>query len=245
MPSSSSDRSPSDRGNPQIVAWLRDQTKRDASVYLTAAGFMAVVALFATVAMLIFITLMLLALTGGGLGYYAVIPAALILVGLWYVHKTFDRPVVRRLEIHTKSRGPVELNISPLTGTSWLMFLDRSSESENPVVRFVLNILLLVPRLWTLTLRMYEQSRSCEHRDFVMISEGLDRLMQGGRDPVEDLIDAFPDRDPQKLVGELTNIEGVVVLPGTDPSLTLTPSFMDEFEQWQRDRARKKRSAGY
>lgn len=228
-----------------IVAWLRDQTKRDASVYLTAAGFMGVAALFVTLAMFAFICLILLALSGGGLGYYVMIPAALILVGLWYCHKMFDRPVVRRLEIQTKSRGPVTLKISPLTGTSWLMFLDRPAESENPVVRMVLNVLLLVPRLWTLTLRMYEQSQSCGHRDFVMISEGLDRLMQGGRDPVVDLIDAFPDRDPQKLVGELTNIEGVVVLPGMDPSLTLTPSFMDEFDQWQRDRARNKRSAGY
>ena len=230
-----------------VAAWLREQTRRDAAIYMTAAIFMAICGLFATILTYLFVCLVLFGILCGinDSGWVPLLLALPVMAGLWFWHLGFDRPIEQVVRVDAGTRGTVVLRLTHLTGTSWLMFLDRPAEHMPALVRLVVNMLLLAPRLVSLAWRMANLSRTSQSRDFTNSAPGIARLMQGGRFPIGDLLQEFPEAEPQHFIGEITSIEGVVFLSGDDPSLTLAPSFHEEFEQWQREHRRSKRSADY
>lgn len=236
--------------NRAVENWLREQTRRDAVIYLTVAGLMGLCGFFASIATWIFTSLVCLGFSCASLPWsLAMLLGLVVMGGLWFWHLRFDQPIERKIRIEGGPHGKKTLKITPLTGSSWLMFLDRPAEQMMPITRLVVNLLLLSPRLCTLSWRMGNLSKSCRERDFSTIAAALARLMEGGRVSIGELLDEFPEADPQRLVSELTGIEGVVLLGGNDPGeqtgLTLTSGFSDEFEQWQREHQRRKRAADY
>jgi hypothetical protein len=70
-------------------------------------------------------------------------------------------------------------------------------------------------------------------------------MQSGNRVAIGDLIQEFPDRDPQRLIAELTSLDGVILLSSEPPGLTLAPSIAEDYEAWKKEARRKRRGSGY
>ena len=53
----------------------------------------------------------------------------------------------------------------------------------------------------------------------------------------------FSHHDPQRLVENMTTVDGVILLASDPPGLTLSPAFVEDFDAWKAEVRRKRRSA--
>jgi hypothetical protein len=75
------------------------------------------------------------------------------------------------------------------------------------------------------------------------VAAALDTLMQaGGRISIGDLVQDYPHHDPQRLIENLTTVDGVILLASEPPGLTLSPAFAEDFNAWKAEIRRKRRS---
>jgi len=226
-----------------VADWLAVRMRHDAAICAGAA----VLLIGGGVAVTLMTFLFFWGVFGCGLGRWIGLALALgIVVGMFFLQKRVDGDPAEPIEVDAGPRGRVTLRLSRLTGNSWLMYLDKPAGDPNPVVRFATNFALLGPRLFAVGRRMWERSRQMKSLDLRAVANGLDSLMQSGnRVAIGDLIQEFSAADPQRFIGDLTTIDGVVLLTSEPPSLTLTPSVAEDYEAWKRELRKKKRPAGY
>ena len=228
-----------------VADWLAGQSRRDAAIYAGAAVLLLFCSAMAAVATYIFAFLVIWTLTYAvcGLGRsWSYLPALAAVIGLFFLQRRFDGDDAELVTVDAGSRGTVKLCLSRLTGSSWLMFLDRPSVDLNPVARLGLNLAFLVPRLFRVSWRMWGLSRQMNSMNVPAVSAALDTLMQaGGRIGIGDLLQEFPNQDPQSLIADLTSVDGVILLASDPPGLTLSPSFSEDFDAWKRSVRQKRR----
>lgn len=226
-----------------VADWLRVRFRRDAAVCAGAAALLTACGAAATLGLFLF----LWGTFSCGLGWQlALIPTIGITAGLFLLQRRYDSEPAELFEIDAGTRGRVKLRLSRLTGNSWLLFLDRPVGESNAFMRFCANVGLLAPRLFAVGRRMWKRSRRLKALDVPSVAAGLDGLMQSGRRvSIGEFVQDFPDKDPQRLIEDLTSLDGVVLLASDPPGLTLAPSLVEEFEDWKREARRKRRSPGY
>jgi hypothetical protein len=227
-----------------VADWIAERTRREASVYTGSAVVLLVCAVLAVLATYGFAFAVLVALNAMTCGVWRSIVALLafaLVAGLFALQRRVDGDDLEPVKVDAGSRGTITLRLSRLTGSSWLMFLDHPSADYNPVVRVALNLMLLAPRLASLSGRMWSLSQRMKSIDAAAVGAGLDTLIQsGGRINIGDLLQDLPNADPQRFITDMTMIDGVVLLTSEPPGLTLVPSLAEEFEAWKKA-ARKKR----
>ncbi|MBA3312977.1 MAG: hypothetical protein M3552_14700 [Planctomycetota bacterium] len=227
-----------------IADWLAGRTRRDAVIYAGATALLTFCGVFALAATYIFFFLVMWGLLCG------VIPRSLLhlpviggIVGLFVLQRRFDGDDVEPVKVDAGPRGDVTLRLSRLTGSSWLMYLDKPAGDLNPVIRFVTNALFLAPRLFRVSWRMWSMVRRMRTMDTSSVAAALDALMQaGGRIAIGDLIQDFPNHDPQRLIESMTAVDGVILLASDPPGLTLSPAFVEDFDAWKAEIRRKRRA---
>lgn len=226
-----------------IADWLAVRMRRDALIYAGATLLLACCGVFALFATYIFTFLVLMGLLCGVPRSLLNMPALAIVIGLFWVQRRVDGDDREQFEIDAGSRGELTLTLSRLTGSSWLMYLDKPAGDLNPVIRFVTNVLLLAPRLFRVSWRMWGMNRRMRTMDVSAVSAALDTLLQaGGRTRIGDLVQEFPQQDPQRLIENLTAIDGVILLASDPPGLTLSPAFVEEYDAWKAAIRRKRRA---
>ena len=228
------------------AAWIAERSRRDAQVcagfaiVLVPCGVAATIGLFAVA----FGVLEGLNLATFGVSKWLIALLALgVTFGLVRYGLASARDGRRAIAVVAPNRGPIELRLSRLTGSTWMTLFENSADT-NPIVRVALNVALLAPRLFLMSRRMWRVSRRLRTLDADVIGRAADLLMSAGRAiRIADLLEEFPETDPQSLIDDLTSLDGVVVLKTADaPALTVTPSFVEEYEAW-RKRSRKRPAA--
>lgn len=228
-----------------IADWLAARSRYDRWIYRGASILLLVAGVLSLGATYIFVFLVMTGIFFGVGGSWLHLPTLAIVVGLFFLQRKFDGDDVEPVVVDAGPRGYLTLRLSRLTGSSWLMFLDKPSSDLNPVIRLATNLVLLAPRLLRLSGRMWTLSQRIKRMDVAAVGLGLDALMQsGGRIAIGDLVQDFPNQNPQRFVSDLTTVDGVILLASDPPGLTLSPSFTEDFESWKRDR-RKRRTNGY
>lgn len=229
------------RAGRSTADWLAERNARESLVY---AGFAAVTAACAAAATLVTwlaaFGFLYLWIGYGGLGtFLAAVFAAAAVAGLFLLNRKLTPDLADRLTVDT-ARGPVRLRVARLTGASWMQLFEFDAD-QHPAVRVVLNLLLLAPRLVLLTRLTWGLSGRLKRVDLAATGRAVDLLMAAdGRVPLPELIDEFPLADPQRLIDDLTGVDGVVFLIRDTPGLTATPSLIEDYEEW-RKQARKRR----
>lgn len=226
-----------------VTDWLAEQLRRDAQVCQIAA-----VAAFACGGAVTFAVFgFLWGVFSCGLGMWIALAIAVaVIAGLFLAERKLDGEETEPIEVDAGTRGRIRLRLSRLTGNSWLMYLDRMGGDMNAVARVVTNITLLGPRLITLGRLLWRRSKRLKAFDVRTTAAGLDSLMQsGGRVPIGDLLQEFPQVDPQRFVSELTTLDGVILLSSEPPALTLAPSLTEEYEAWKREIRKRRKSSPY
>jgi hypothetical protein len=229
-----------------VADWLAFQLRHDGTIYAGAAALAMFGALVAGLVSLGFVWFVLWVGPFWVGGWIALLLALVAVTGLFLLQRRYDGDHTEPVKVDAGTRGRITLRLSRLTGNSWLMFLDRPSGDLHPAVRFVLNLFLLAPRLFALGRQMWRRSQRVKTLDLEGVAAALDALMQAGnRVAIGDLIQEFPDRDPQRLLGDLTSLDGVILLSSEPPGLTLAPSVAEDYEAWKKETRKKRRAAGY
>ncbi len=228
-----------------IADWLAARARHDAIIYAGATGLLAMCGVFALAATYIFTYLVLWGLLCGVLPRSLLHLLALgIVASLFPLQRRFDGDDVEPVKIDAGVRGELTLRLSRLTGSSWLMYLDKPGGELNPLVRIVTNLLFLAPRLFRVSWRMWHLTRRLRSMDVATVAAALDTLMQaGGRIAIGDLVQDFPHHDPQRLIANMTTVDGVILLASDPPGLTLSPAFVEDFDAWKAEVRRKRRAA--
>lgn len=228
-----------------VADWLALRVRRDATVYAGAAALLMLCGVFALFATYIFAFLVMMGLNLATCGVSRALlhlPTIAAVAVLFLLQRKVDGDDAEPIVVDAGARGTVQLRLSRLTGNSWLMYLDNPSGELDPVSRFATNVVLIAPRLLRLGMRMWQLSRQMKAMDVASVAGGLDALMQsGGRIAIGDLLQEYPSHDPQRLIGDLTTVDGVILLASEPPGLTLTPSVAEEFEAWKREARRKRK----
>ncbi len=228
-----------------VTDWLADRTRRDATIYAGGAAILmlgAVLATFGTYGIASAVLLGLNAMTCGVWRSLVLVLAIGVVAGLYVLQRKVDGDDREPVRVDAGSRGKVTLKLSRLSGSSWMLYLDNPSVDFHPIARIGLNLLLLAPRLASLSMRMWQLSRRMQAMDLAAVGAGLDVLMQTGRAvAIGDLIQEFPNADPQSLVGDLLINDGIILLTGDPPSLTVTPAIDEEYQAWKKEVRRKRR----
>lgn len=233
-----------------VADWLAARMRHDAAICAGAAVVLLLCGVAATVGTFGFtwgvLLLLNLAICGFVPKSVAALIALAIVAGLFLLQRWYDGDHTEPVTVDAGARGTVTLRLSRLTGNSWLMFLDRPGGDLNPFVRFVTTLMLLAPRLFAVGRRMWDRSRRMKRLDVHAVAAGLDALMQSGkRVDIGELVQDFPNNDPQRFIGDLTAIDGVVLLASDPPGLTLAPSVAEDFEAWKSEIRKKRRTAKY
>jgi hypothetical protein len=228
-----------------IADWLAARSRRDAIIYAGATGLLGVCGVFSLAATYIFTYLVLWGLLCGAIPRSLLHLLALGLVAsLFPLQRRFDGDDVEPVKVDAGARGELTLRLSRLTGSSWLMYLDKPGGDLNPLVRVVTNLLFLAPRLFRVSWRMWKLTGRLRSMDTATVAAALDTLMQaGGRIAIGDLVQDFSHHDPQRLVENMTTVDGVILLASDPPGLTLSPAFVEDFDAWKAEVRRKRRSA--
>lgn len=229
-----------------IATWVAVRSRHDVRIYRGASAILLVAGIFALGATYIFVFLVMMGMfCGVGRGVWLHLPTLAIVAGLFVLQRRLDGDDAEPIVVDAGPRGFLTLHLSRLTGSSWLMYLDKPALELNPVVRLATNLVLLAPRLFRLSWRMWKLSQRITTMDASAVGAGLDALLQsGGRIAIGELLQEFPNQDPQRFVGDLTTIDGVILLVSDPPGLTLSPAFAEDFEAWKRER-RKRRAPKY
>ncbi|MGC1272659.1 MAG: hypothetical protein WBC44_03055 [Planctomycetaceae bacterium] len=229
-----------------VADWLADRTRRDATIYAGSAAvlmFCAMLATFGTFGVTAGVLLALNAMTCGVWRSLVLLLACGVVAGLFQLQRKVDGDDLEPVQVNAGPRGIVTLQLSRLTGNSWLMFLDNPSVEFNPIARIGLTVMLLAPRLASLSVRMWRLSRRMQTMDVAAVGAGLDAMMQSGRGiSIGELLQEFPNVEPQRFIGDLTIVDGVILLSSDPPSLTVTPSVHEEFDEWKKEVRRKRRA---
>lgn len=231
-----------------IADWLAARARRDAIIYAGATGLLAVCGVFAIAATYIFTYLVV---RGLSFATCDVIPRSLlhlfalgIVASLFPLQRRFDGDDVEAVKVDAGTRGELTLRLSRLTGSSWLMYLDKPGGDLNPLIRIVTNLMFLAPRLFRVSWRMWKLTGQLRSMDVATVAAALDTLMQaGGRIAIGDVVQGFPHHDPQRLIENLTTVDGVILLASDPPGLTLSPAFVEDFDAWKAEIRRKRRAA--
>lgn len=227
-----------------VTDWLAERTRRDATIYAGSAAVLMLCAVFAVFGTYGFTAGVLLALNAMTCGVWRSLILLLscgVVAGLFLLQRKVDGEDQEPVQVNAGSRGIVTLQLSRLTGNSWLMYLDNPSVDFNPVARIGLTVMLLAPRLARLSVRMWQLSRRMQTMDLAAVGAGLDAMMQSGRGvSIGELLQDFPNAEPQRFIGDLTIVDGVILLSSDPPSLTVTPSVHEEFDTWKKEVRRKR-----
>jgi hypothetical protein len=228
-----------------IADWLATRSRRDAIIYAGATGLLALCGVFALAATYIFTYLVLWGLVCGFVPRVLLHPLSLaVVVSLFFLQRRFDGSDFEPVHVDAGTRGELTLRLSRLTGSSWLMYLDKPGGDLNPLLRMVTNLLFLGPRLFRVSWRMWTVTRRLRAMDTSTIAAALDALMQaGGRIAIGEVVQDFPHHDPQQLIENLTTVDGVILLASDPPGLTLSPAFVEDFDAWKAEVRRKRRAA--
>lgn len=231
-----------------IADWLATRARRDAIIYAGATGLLAVCGVFALAATYLFAYLVLRGLafaTCDVIPRFLLYLAALaVLVSLFVLQRRFDGDDVEPVNVDAGTRGELTLRLSRLTGSSWLMYLDKPGGELNPVIRMVTNLLFLAPRLFRVSWRMWTVTQRLRSMDVATVAAALDTLMQaGGRIAIGEVVQDFPHHDPQRLIENMTTVDGVILLASDPPGLTLSPAFVEDFDAWKAEVRRKRRAS--
>ena len=228
-----------------IADWLATRTRRDAIIYAGATGLLAVCGVFALAATYIFTYLVIWGLACGFVPRALLHPLALVIViSLFFLQRRVDGDDVEPVKVDAGTRGELTLRLSRLTGSSWLMYLDKPGGDLNPLIRVVTNLLFLAPRLFRVSWRMWKLTQRLRSMDTSTVAAALDTLMQaGGRIAIGEVVQDFPHHDPQQLIENMTTVDGVILLVSDPPGLTLSPAFVEDFDAWKAEVRRKRRAA--
>ncbi len=225
-----------------ITDWLAGRVRQDAAICTGAAVLLWGCGAAGTLGLFGF----LWGVFACGLGKWGALPAAGVVVGLFVIQKRYDGDHVEPVTVDAGPRGTVTLRLSRLTGNSWLMYLERSTGDLNPVVRVATTLALLAPRLIAVGRLMWSRWRRLKAFDVKTVAAGLDVLMQSSnRVAIGDLLQEFPNVEPQRFMNELTAVDGVVLLGSDPPGLTLAPSLAEDYETWKKALRKKRRPAAY
>jgi hypothetical protein len=227
-----------------IADWLAARIRHDAVICAGAAVVLLLCGIGATVGTFGFFW----GVFACGLGRWVAAGIALAIVaGVFVLERKYDGDHTEPVTVDAGPRGTITLRLSRLTGNSWLMFFDRPGGGDlNPGIRFITGLLLLAPRLFAVGRRMWERSRQMKRLDVHAAAAGLDALMQAGkRVDIGELLQEFPNNDPQRFVSDLTAVDGVVLLASEPPGLTLAPSVAEDYETWKKEIRQKRRSERY
>ena len=223
-----------------VATWVGEQAGRDAVMYTGAAAILLPCAVAATLGTYFFIFGVLwvlkLSFFGSG-GTWVVYLLALAVVGLlFWTNTVVDREEFETYQVDLSTKGMVALHVSRLTGNSWMMLLASPSDMH-ALVRIISNALLIGPRLFEMSWAMWKLSRRLRSIDPGPVGKAIGLLMKaGGRVPLAALLEEFPHSDSQRLVDDVTAVDGVVFLSTQPPGLTVTPTLMEEYETWRSER---------
>lgn len=227
-----------------ITDWLAARIRHDALICAGAAVVLLLCGIGATVGTFGFFW----GVFACGLGRWIAAAVALAIVaGLFLLQRKYSGDHTEPVAVDAGPRGRVTLRLSRLTGNSWLMFLDRPGGGDlNPVIRVATSLAMLAPRLFAVGRLMWGRSRQMKRLDVHAVAAGLDVLMQAGkRVDIGDLLQEFPNSDPQRFVSDLTAVDGVVLLASDPPGLTLAPSVAEDYEAWKKEIRKKRRAERY
>jgi hypothetical protein len=226
-----------------IADWLAGRMQRDAIIYAGATVLLALCGVFALMATYIFVFLVLMGVSCGVSRWLLNLPAIAMMIGVFALQRRLDGDDLEPVKVDGGQRGEITLRLSRLTGSSWLMYLDKPGGDLNPMIRFVSNCLFLAPRLFRVSWRMWSMVQRMRTMDTATVAAALDALMQaGGRIAIGDVIQDFPNHDPQRLIAGMTAVDGVILLASDPPGLTLSPAFVEDFDAWKAEMRRKRRS---
>ena len=174
-------------------------------------------------------------------GVFTLLLATAALVGLFWVNRLTRGDARTAVRVDTPE-GPRKLAIPTLAGMTWLH--DLTGRQEGPLVlRTAAGLVLFAPRLCEMLWTMGVTARRLWTLDLDRAAPAVGAVLRAdGKALFRELIEAFPDRDPQKVVDDLALIDGILFLPrATPPGVTASVAMQREFaewrENWKADRA--------
>ncbi|MEM1062229.1 MAG: hypothetical protein AAGJ97_07870, partial [Planctomycetota bacterium] len=173
-------------------------------------------------------------------GFVAHLAAAAGLVGLFAVARRSTAPPWAPVRVRGETVNTL-VRLSQMTGTGWLILLQSDRDLPGPI-RIAADVTTFAPRLVQLAYAIGRRSFDIDRIDTVRLGKLVMLLLKArGRVALFELVERFPEDDPQELVDDLAAVEGVVFLTNDPPGVTLTPMVADEYIEW---RTKKRQQLG-
>ena len=170
---------------------------------------------------------------------FAIIPAAVTFAALFKANSLIKRDLRQRIEVQHSSGRITILRLSRLSGPAWLNVFDANPDWPT-FLRVAVNILLLAPRLFDLTLRTWRHARQLGELPLENVGDVLEQLIKaGGKVPLITLMEQYPDLHPQIFLNQLLLFDGIALLPHETPGIAVVPSLIEEFEEWRKARRKQ------
>jgi hypothetical protein len=218
-----------------VKDWLTTKAKRETAMAFLASAVLVPVALLVlnVTWFAVYLTAMIV-LSNVGASSLSFAVAWIVLVLLFVGNWTTDREYLDKLEFEMDGKTRLVVLSATVAGYGALNFL-AGPQRFHSFVKILTSILYIGPRMCDLVWAQFQRGLRLSRLDAASCSRVIATLtIAGEKVSLADLFEKHHDLDPDRLLSQLHDIDGVLFLTATPPGLSLSTDLREELAEWRR-----------